>query len=153
MLSRTLQLSNSGPLSGGPDSSCEERIELNHNTTLSQLVTVESVIMGKLTTTVQGSLPSLTCSRDERRWSVARKVECCYLSLSLSLSLSLHPSAPLPLYPLTNVSRVTSSSVNIALNGWHQIVIVPMSHASTPSGRVTVISSPLKLLVAKAPSY
>ena len=39
----------------------------------------------------------------------------------------------------------------MAKNGSHQIVMVPMSQASTPSGRVTMISSSLYLLLWSAP--
>ena len=52
---------------------------------------------------------------------------------------------------LTKVLRGTASRVKIALNGSSLIVIVPMSQASTPSGRVTEMSSLKKLLRWSAP--
>ena len=44
---------------------------------------------------------------------------------------------------LTNMSRGISILVKMARKGWHQIVNVPISQASTPSGRVTVTSTSL----------
>ena len=59
------------------------------------------------------------------------------VSLSLSLSLS----------PLTNVLRGIANLVKMARNGSHHTVMVPMSQASVPFGRVTMKSSLVNLLL------
>ena len=47
---------------------------------------------------------------------------------------------------LTNTLRGIASLVKMALNGSHQMVMVPMSQASVPPGSVTMMSSLVNLL-------
>ena len=52
---------------------------------------------------------------------------------------------------LTNIFLGISILVRTSLSCWAQIVNVPISQASTPSGRVTVISTSVKRLIIRLP--